>query len=81
MLNVDIPTIERFFGTIDGIESIISPMKHCRIYLKKGGKKNDIIFVLTKFFNNNATQMVSNLHKYGAKKYKIKNRYVYSLIK
>lgn len=79
MLKVDLPIIKEFFGNTENIVSSISPMKHIRIYAKKGGTTNDVIFVLTKYMDRNARKLVINLYKHNAMKFKRGNNYVYSL--
>ena len=81
MLKIDMPIIKEFFGTTENIISYISPMKHIRIYVKKGGTTSDVIFVITNYMDKNATKLVRNLYKHNAKKFKRGNNYVYSLIK
>lgn len=80
MLKVDVSIVKEFFGTTDGIVSLITPFKHCRLYAKKNGRSNDIIFVVTPMIETTATDVISNLKKAGAKRYERNGKYVYSLI-
>lgn len=80
MLKVDIPIVKEFFGSTDDIVSLITPFKHCRLYAKKNGMANDIIFVITPMIETTATDVIANLKKAGAKRYERKGKYVYSLI-
>ena len=78
-LKVDEIYIKTFLGINNDIVSLISPMKHIRVYAKKGGSKNDVIFVLTKYLNENLPNDIkNNLNKYGAIKHQCKNHVVYS---
>ena len=78
-LKVDEIYIKTFFGINNDIVSLISPMKHIRVYAKKGGSKNDVIFVLTKYLNENLPNDIkNNLNKYGAIKHQCTNHVIYS---
>jgi hypothetical protein len=79
ILKVDLFVVKEFLGETDNIVSMISPLKHARCYAKKGGKRSEVIMVLTPLTHDNMPDYLSeNFKKYGATEHKRGNNFVYT---